>query len=93
MYENGQGSESVELLELVAIGGHQDTNPSMGFIQLEALYLTPPGGIVDLCCSVCPIVLRMTSILSNLFASCLGQVDLFFAFYRVGFCHIWVFLE
>ena len=42
------GSESVELLESVAIGMHHDANPNMSFAQLEALCLTPLGGIFDL---------------------------------------------
>ena len=42
------GSESVEPLESVAIGTHQDANPSISFIQIEALHLTVPEGTFDL---------------------------------------------
>ena len=48
MYDDAPGSESVKPLGSVAIGTHQDANPSMSFTQLEALSLTPPGGIFDL---------------------------------------------
>jgi hypothetical protein len=92
-YDDAPGSESVKPLGSVAIGTHQDANPSMSFIQLEALSLTPSGGIFDLWFSVRLIVLRMTSILTHVLGSSLGRMESFLHFTEshLGFLRIIVF--